>query len=377
MRVLHLATHLNTGGITTYILKLAAPIKQYGVEFVVVSSGGEWKKQFEDQNIPCFDLNIRTKNELHPKLYLAIPRILQILKEQKIELIHAHSRVTQVLAFWVSLISGIPFVTTCHGFYKRRLGRRLLPAWGVRAIAISQAVGDELAHDFHVSKDRIKVINNGVDFNELRKLYSLHKTDEVRRNYGIAPTDFVVGEVARLVEDKGHEYLIRAIHELKPVFPNLKVLIVGEGRQMEYLRVLSRNLNLADDIIFTGNVKDITLPLACMDVFVLPATWREGFGLSIVEAMACKRPIIVTNIWALNSLIQHGVTGLMVEPKQIAPLAAAIRELIVNAEYSKRLALEGNKMAERLFSINRMAEEIAALYQQVTASHSIHQGKRI
>ncbi len=364
MNILHLTTHLNVGGITTYIFRLVRPLKQLGVETFVLSSGGNCSGQFIEHGAKTFELPIRTKNELSPKIYFNLPAVKRVLKENKINLIHAHTRVTQVMAFWLQKSTGIPFVTTCHGYYKNRIGRRLLPAWGERAIAISQGVAEHLSRDFGLPPARIKIISNGVDLEELDASYRRHNTQSVKLSYGFKAGDPVVGIVARLVADKGHEYLIRALPLLIPEFPSLRLLIVGDGPFRAELEKLVRALNLESQVVFTGSLKDVTHPLAATDIFVLPATWREGFGLSIVEAMACGKPVIVSNIWSLNTLIQDGITGILIPPKALEPLAAAIKRLLNNNEERIRMSESGRKRVGELFSIHRMAQEIYGLYGQ-------------
>ena len=144
MKVLHLTTHLNSGGITNYILRLIKPLRELGIDLSVLSSGGEYTTFFKDAGAEVYELPIRTKSELHPKLYWAVPSVLRLIYEKKIDLLHAHTRVTQVLAYWTQRITGVGVATTCHGFYRRRFGRRLIPAWGDRTIAISQPVADNL-----------------------------------------------------------------------------------------------------------------------------------------------------------------------------------------------------------------------------------------
>ncbi len=369
LKVLHLTTHINSGGITNYILSLAKPLQSLGCEISVLSSGGELTEIFEDQKIPVFQLPIKTKNELHPRLYFAIPKIIQIIRKNKITLLHAHTRITQVLAYWINRTIHIPYVTTCHGFYKyHRLGRRILPAWGNRVIAISQPVADHLSRDFHVPTDQICTINNGVNLTEIDHELEHINPSEARQEFGLTDRNLVVGVVARIVQDKGHEYLIRAIAELAPKYPDLRLLIVGDGNFRPSLEKLCRDLSIGPNVIFTKTLsnKQVLRALCALDIFALPATWREGFGLSIVEAMACSKPVIVTNIWALNSLVQNDITGILIEPKKVEPLANAIERFIQEPETRKRIGNAGRKMTEEFFSVTRMAKEILDLYKTVS-----------
>lgn len=365
MKILHLTTHLNVGGITTYILRLIKPLKKLGVETLVLSSGGNCSQQFTELGAKVFELPIRTKNELNPKLYFHLPAVQRLIREHQIDLLHAHTRITQVMAFWLHQTTGIDYVTTCHGYYKRRLGRRILPAWGKCAIAISQGVADHLVRDFHLAAEQIQIIHNGVDLEDLDLAYARHNLRDVKASYGFKPDDPVIGVVARLVADKGHEYLIRSIPLLLSHFPSLRLLIVGDGPHRSFLEKLVTELGIQSHVVFTGNIQDVTHPLSAMDIFALPATWREGFGLSIVEAMACHKPVIVSNIWSLNTLIQDGVTGILIPPKAIDPLVGSIRRLLECPEERTRMSETGRAMVDKLFSISRMAEEIQQAYAQL------------
>lgn len=366
MKVLHLTTHLNVGGITSYILRLIGPLQKHGIETHVLSSGGELVPAFQELGAMVHELPIRTKNELHPKLYWAIPKILSIVRENGIDLLHAHTRVAQVMSLWIQKITGIGVVTTCHGFYKQRLGRRLIPAWGDRVIAISQPVEQYLIENFKIPRERRCVIYNAVDIDLLLEAYHRQNPADLRRQFGFGLNDPVLGVIARLVKDKGQDYLIRAVDRLRKSFSSIRLLIVGEGREKENLRQLVQYLGLQNQVVFTNNLLDVTQALAVMDIFVFPPTWREGFGLSIVEAMACSKPVVVTNIWALNSIIQDGVNGILVEPKQVDALTYGISLLLNNPQLSQSIGSEGKQMVENRFSIRRMAKEIAEVYKELS-----------
>ena len=365
MRVLHLTTHLNIGGITTYIYRLIKPFRELDIETFVLSSGGEYERDFQGRGAQVFTLPIRTKKEVSPKVYLNLSKLKKIVKDNHIDLIHAHTRVTQVMARWIQKKTSVPVVTTCHGYYKRRLGRRLMPAWGDATIAISEGVGEQLKKVFKVSEDQIHIVHNGVDLEELDEDFAKQNGVEAKQSYGFSASDPVLGIISRIVEDKGHEYLIRAGKQMLQDFPNLRILIVGDGRHRPNLEKLAQELKISENVHFTGNVKNVTKPLAAMDVFSLPATWREGFGLSIVEAMACRKPVVVSNIWALNTLIQNGVTGYLIEPKQAEPLAAALTKLLNSRAEREKITTQARDMVEKLFTIDRMALDIRKVYRSV------------
>ena len=130
MNVLFLTTHFNTGGITSYILTLGDALVQAGHKVVVVSGGGDCESMLEKAGIRHVRANIRTKSEIHPKLLFSLSLINNLIAGEEIQIIHAQTRVTQVLAAWVSRMSGVKTVTTCHGFFKPRWFRKVFPCWG-------------------------------------------------------------------------------------------------------------------------------------------------------------------------------------------------------------------------------------------------------
>jgi len=364
IRILHLTTHVNIGGITTYIYLLGRGLDRSRYELSVFSSGGEMENKLEEVGIKTYASPFRTKSELSPKLYFAIPELIKIIKREQIDLLHAHTRVTQVMAWWIQKITGVPYISTCHGFYKRRIGRRLLPAWGDRVVAISPPVADSLINDFEVPQKQVKTILNAIDVENLETLTQQKNVASIISEYNLHSTKPTLGIVARVVRDKGHEYLLHATAELLKRYPDLKLLIVGEGPYLAEIKKLSNRLKMDRNVIFLGNLKDVTKALAVIDIFILPAVWREGFGLSIVEAMALKKPVVVTNIWALNSLVRNRMNGLLVRPKDVAELTNAIAELIEDRQLRLKIGASAYQTVKNEFSIERMAREFGELYEE-------------
>lgn len=364
IRILHLTTHLNIGGITSYIKLLTKEMQKMPYQFYVASSGGSQESFLKENGVQCMTLNIRTKSELSPKLYFAIPQLVKLIRDEKIDLIHAHTRVTQVLAWWLQRFTGIRYVSTCHGFYKRRIGRRLFPGWGDHVVAISKPVEGSLIVDFGVPESRVSTIFNAIDIQDLIRRYNEKNPKAIRRELNLPAHHKVVGIVARIVQDKGHEYFLKAAAKLiLDFFPDMKILIVGDGPYLDHIKRLVKKLKLEYSVRFLGNINDITYALAVIDVFVLPAIWREGFGLSIIEAMAVSKPVIVTNIWALNELVQNRVNGLLVEPRSVDELSEAMHLLLSDPELYRTVSVNGAEMVKKEFSISQMARRMSQLYE--------------
>jgi len=365
VKVLHLTAHLNTGGITTYILGLVKPLHEYKMDIYVLSGGGALTSAFQEAGAQTFNFNVGMKSELHPALYAALPEIIKLIREKQINLIHAHTRVTQVLAFWIQRFVRIPVVTTCHGFYQKRLGRRLLPAWGDRVIAISDDVRDYLISDFNLKKEKVCLIYNGIDIETLDQAYQKEDPSKAKAAYGFKPQDVVIGVIARLVKVKGQENLIRAVNILRKEFPAVRLLLVGDGEDKSRLEKMVQDLYLGDRVLFTGGVHRIAKPLAAIDIFALPALWREAFGLSILEAMACQKPVVVTKTWALRRHLEEARAGILVDPLQSGDLVNGLARLLKDPHLCQTMGKQGRELVRKRFSLNQMAKEIADLYSSI------------
>ncbi len=365
LKILHLTTHLNTGGITSYISIAAGVMIKKGHDISVVSSGGQMEQTLIEKNIRVYQLRIRTKSILSPKLLFALPKLIRFIKQEKFDLLHAHTRVTQVLASMASFFTKVPFITTAHGYYRPRFGRRLFGCWGARVVAVSPLVAEELEKSHKVPKSKIRVIFNAVDIDEYRRRILEKDPDTLKQNLGIDKNAFVIGSVSRLVRDKGHDYLIAAMPKLIKTHPNVFLLIVGDGREKKRLEGLIKKFNLGKNVRLLESRPDITEILAILDVFVHPATFREGFGLSMLEAMAAKLPVVATDIWAINSIIRNRVNGFLVQPKNAHEIAETLEFIIENQEVTGSIAQNGFEMAAQLYSADRLANELETVYQEV------------
>lgn len=367
MNVLHLSTHVEIGGITSYISTLSKAMAKNGHKSSVASSGGSAWSMLARSGVLCYDFPLRTKSELNPKIWWALPQIVSLVKEERYDVLHAHTRVTQVLAYFISKFSGVPYVSTSHGFYKQGFGRRLFPAWGERVVAISALVAEALKTDHHVPQEKVRIIHNAVDLEAFTRRLAQQDREWMRMRYGIPKSSFVVVSISRLVRDKGHEYLIEAVRLAAEKHPNIFLLIVGDGREREALSRLAGQ-TLPGRYKMIPGVQDTTAVLKMADVFAHPATWREGFGLSIAEAMVAKVPVVATDIPAINTLLEDRQNGRVVPPKDAAALASAIVELAADPAQARKLGEKGYETAVSICRPERMAREMEELYQDVVAS---------
>lgn len=365
IKILHLTTHLNVGGITSYILMLGRAMQGRGHDVRVVSAGGVREADFTGSGLQSYRFEIRTKSVLSPKLFLALPRMIRLVKKEGIQILHAHTRVAQALGTFVSACTGIPLVTTAHGFFRVNLGRRLFPFWGKRTIAISDGVAQDLQVSHKVPAEKIRTVENAIDTKDSQKRLAAKDRLEIRKRYGIPESATALCCISRMVGDKGQDFLLKATASLIPVFPELYLILVGDGRERENLISLSKSLNISKRVIFITEAVDVTEPLAACDIFVHPATYREGFGLVIAEAMFAKKPVILTRIPALDTLFYDRKDCLMVPPSDATALTIAIKALLRDPIEAKRLSEAGYARASQFWTVDRWSAGIERVYEEV------------
>ncbi|MEK6564402.1 MAG: glycosyltransferase family 4 protein [Candidatus Omnitrophota bacterium] len=359
MNILILANHFNPGGISSYILNLAQGLTVRGHKVYIGSAGGEWVERLTKNNIEHINLPLKTKSIISPKLLFSYFILKKALKDKRVDIIHSQTRVTSVLAYWLSAKTAIPFVSTAHGFFKPRWERLRFPCWGDLVIAISHAVKEHLIRDFKVAPDKIRLVRNGIKVASLQSPVSRRK--EIKEEFGLKDGP-VVGIIARLSEVKGHKYLIQAMSEVAAEIPEVQLLSVGDGAIKKELEDLALSLGILERARFIPAVADTREALSVMDVFVMPSL-QEGLGLSIMEAMLSGLAVAASSVGGIPSLIKDGQTGILVRPKDASALAKAIISLLKDNKKAFELGENARELIVKEFSLERMIHETEEVYR--------------
>ena len=365
MKVLMLTTHLNTGGITSYLFVLTKEMIKKGHEVYIASNGGNMEPEFSALGVQLVTLNIRTKSILSPRIYGALPCLVRLIKEKQIDVIHAHTRITQVMGRLLDQMTGKPYLSTCHGYFKPKLSRRVAPCWGRVVIAISPAVKTHLEKDFGVEPERVALIKSGIDINDF-PLMSAENRQAKRKEWGVADGP-VIGIIARLSDVKGHAVLIDAMPAIVEKIPDVHLMIVGEGKMEGTLKQKVADLSLQNNVTFYPVVNQTAEVLPLFDIFVMPSI-SEGLGLSVMEAQAAGLPVVASRVGGIPALIKDGETGVLFESRDSAGLAKAVVDLLQNPEWAKELGACARAFVAKEFSVGRMAAETLGLYKRLTAS---------
>ncbi|MBU4376335.1 MAG: lipopolysaccharide heptosyltransferase II [Candidatus Omnitrophica bacterium] len=364
MRILHLTTHINIGGIGVYVANLAKAMKARNHVIFVASSGGDLEGELSKSGINHFHLDIKTKSELSPKIIKTFFAVKDIVKRENIELIHAHTRVTAVVAALTSRATGVPYITTCHGYFKTRLGRILYGAWGVKVIAISEAVKQHLMDDFKLPEDRVELIYTGIDTEYFRRDIADADKIKEKKELGFQAQGPVIGTIGRLSPVKGQEVLLKAASRVSDSVPSLKVLMVGDGPDEKRLRKIADTLGIGDNVVFSKSAKDTKKPLSVMDIFILPSV-KEGLGLSLLEAMASAKPCIASRVGGIENVIKDKKNGILFNVGDAEDLARKIVDLLNDKKTMSALGEKAREEVLRDFTLDKMADKVENLYKKV------------
>jgi len=369
MKVLLLATHINIGGIGVYTFNLAKYLRKKNIEVIVVSGGGELEDPFREEDIRHIRLDMRTKSEFGIKMWKNIPALIRIIRDEKIELVHAQTRVTQVMGCIAEKFTGIPYVSTCHGFYKyNRISRRMFPCWGRKIIAISKSVERHLLDDFMLPEGTVDQIYNGIEVDRFACALE-SKGRELIRKIGVSGKITVIGSVGRFSPVKGYKYLIRAFKILIENYPEIRLFLVGdEGPALNNLKTQVDREGLADKVFFDhATVPDLENYLGVMDIFCLPSL-DEGLGLSMMEAMAAGCACVGSDVGGISELIIDGEDGLLARPADEKHLAERISCLLEDPERAREIARKAGLKAKEKFSITESVDKTIKVYEEAVCS---------
>jgi glycosyltransferase involved in cell wall biosynthesis len=362
LKVLHVTTHFNVGGISNYILTLSRALKSRGVEVVVASSGGDLKVELDRCGISHRELDIKTKFEFGPKALKSAFRLARILKDDGIDVMHAHTRVSQVAALAASKMSGVPVVTTCHGYFKKRL-RGVIDTWGTKVIAISDAVKTHLIKDLHVKEDRVELIYSGIDPSRFPDDTGAGGLKKARAELGLKDAP-VVGTIGRLSSVKGQRFFVEAMKDILANRPDAQAVLLGSGEEERSLRKLAASSGVAGSVRFYESCADTGRFLSVMDVFVFPSL-KEGLGIALLEALAAGRACVASRTGGIGDIIKDGYNGMLVGVGDPKAISDAVLKLLADSNLRAEMGRRGRELVRERFTLERMASDVAGLYEKV------------
>ena len=355
MKVLQILPELNVGGVETGTVDFAKYLVAHGHQSIVVSAGGALVSSLEEKGTKHYTLPVHKKSLW--MIITMVKRLRQIIEEEKVDIVHARSRVPAWIAYFACRRTNASFITTCHGFYKNRLFSQVM-GWAKRVIVPSAVIGRHMIDEFKVPAESIHCIPRSVD---LEKFNILRQGKTGRSKHIVA----IVGRITPL---KGHPFFIQAMATVIRRMPYTKVWIIGDApaskeSYKQELEVLVKRLGLKDYVEFLGNRRDIPQILSQVDVLVFSSVVPESFGRVIVEAQAAGVPVVATRVGGVVDIIDDGKTGLLVPAKDPEAIAKEVLRLLNDTELASRLVEAAQRKIREKFTLEHMASQTLKVYE--------------
>jgi glycosyltransferase involved in cell wall biosynthesis len=302
----------------------------------------------------------------------------KLFRSREYDIVHTHSTKGGVLgrlAAWlarvpviVHTVHGVPF--EMNGDVKTRIYigmERFMGKVTDRLVCVGKELCREAEEWRIVPHQKLVTIYSGIDFSSY---IAQRRPVAVKRDLGVEDSSPIVGCIGRLSQQKAQHYLVEAIALLKDSFPNIKLLLVGEGPLRPLLEKQVQSLDLATHIQLLGQRDDVADLLQVFDIYAMSSRW-EGVGRALTEAMHCARPIVATAVNGVTELIVDGETGLCVPPHDPTALAAAIKRLALDRQLAERMAENAQRKAMDLMDGRQMVLAIEELYRKFTWTNGV------
>jgi len=294
------------------------------------------------------------------------PALRTLVRERRIDVVHAHDYKTDLLALLLARVEGTIPLATAHGWtghsLKERLlyyalDKQLLRAFP-RTIAVSSEIRAELVRH-RVRADRVTTVLNGIDYRAFRRDRSIESA--VRRELGLAADDIVIGSVGRLEPQKRFDLLIQACEALQRQWPRLRLVIAGDGSERARLEALAAGTLAAGTWQLCGHRGDVARLHHALDVFVQSSDY-EGTSNAVLEAMALETPIVATAAGGTAEMIENGVHGLVVRCGDAVELATAMSQTLLQPQARDERVAGARRRVETVLSFDERVATVERIY---------------
>jgi len=337
--------------------KWATYYKQQGIDVTVVT----FKDHYSEKNAK--EINTEVLPKLLPgklSYIMSVIALKKILKTYKPDILHAHyassygfiGALTQYHPFFVSV-----WGTDVYQFPQKNTVNRKILEYTLRQANVVCSTSKVMGEETKKYTDKpIEITPFGVDLTKFKPLDTRAVEDTL-----------TIGTVKALSDNYGIGDLIHAFSQVHSTYTNTRLLIVGEGPQRAEYEDLVQRLNLKDVVTFTGKVPNDEVPnyINQIDIFAVPSTERESFGVAVVEAMACGVPVVVSDVGGLPEVVKDGETGIIVPKRNPSKLAEAFVSLIKDDSKRAEMGTNGIQHVEENYNWTDNANGMISLYNQI------------
>lgn len=361
-KLMQITHDLAIGGLQQVVVNLCRSIdrEKFDVSVLCLRTLGEFVPEVERLGIKVHSF----PQKQNGTDYLSFLKVAKILRREKIEVIHTHNTQPFVDGTIGALLSGVKtIVHTDHArnfpdSFRYMLAEHLMSYFAYKIIGVSEHTSENLIQYEKISPKKIMTIDNGIDGSRFEIEINQH---EKRKELGIRSNGPVIGLGVRLAEQKGITYLLQAMPQVINVFPDVTLVVAGDGELKEELQRDAIQLGIENNILFPGARLDIPELLKLFEIYVLPSLW-EGMPMVLLEAMAAGCPVVATDVGGVSKVIDSEVNGLLVAPRDHGQLAIAIIRLLNHEQLRKDYAQRALQKFNKKFSADIMTRQYEDLY---------------
>ena len=370
LRVLQVVDGFRMGGAENKLVELIANLnkEKFDVTLANVGPSGALENKFKQLGVEIVHCPRRFAFDPAPVWQLS-----RLMRQRRIDVVQttllwadlvgpiaaAWAKVPVVLSWETVSHEGDPF----HDNFQRRAGYQWAMKWVDVIVPVSDEIKRSLIRRRQIPAEKIRVIHYGVDLKKFRstgRAAMLAKRAEV----GVTAETILFGVVARLEPPKGHRYLLAAFLEVVKRYPLVRLLLVGDGALRAELEAQTQELGLQQHVTFLGARHDVSELLNALDFFILPSI-SEGLPNVLLEAMACAKPVMATDVGGIPEVVRHGENGYLVPPGETLALQNMIlRSLAERAQWNE-LAQRARQTVETSFSLEYQMSQFEALYTEI------------
>lgn len=378
-KVLHIITRLDPGGSATNTLVSVDRLRQQGCDTALAygvtdDPDGSLKERLLRMGAPTIRLPRLVRDVSPLKDWLAIRSIRRLLMQEHFDLVHTHTSKAGVLGRMAAWSCGVPAVHTPHGhvlygYFGRAitalfvLVERRMARHTARIISLTDRETRECLDRGIGRPEQYVTIHSGVPLSAFRKIPK-ETGVRFRAQIGIPRDAFLFVSAGRLVPVKGFDVLLKGFAGAN-LGPRAGFLAVaGDGAERSNLEAMGRALGISDRLRLLGDLADIRALLSAGDAFAL-ASRNEGMGRVLVEAMAAELPVIGTAVGGIPTLIEDGVTGLLVPACAPAAMARAMEKLAADPDLRLRFGRQSSEAVYPEYDEDIMIEKLSTLYRDV------------
>ncbi|HEB71325.1 MAG TPA: glycosyltransferase family 1 protein [Nitrospirae bacterium] len=300
-------------------------------------------------------------------------KLSKILREENIDLLCAHGYKATVMGWWVKFRLGIPVIGFSRGYTaedKKVAFYEWLDRCALRrlsgVICVSEGQRRRLK-TYGITPKRSWVAHNSISVDAMKKKQNGALRNSVFKRLGVSENEKMIVAAGRLSPEKGHKYLVDAVHKMRESSFEVSIVVCGEGVCESDLKRRARKLGVYDKFRFVGFRRDINDIFNAMDLLVLPSL-TEGLPNVVLEAFACKKPVVATDVGGVPEVVEDGVNGFLVPPERPDLMAEAMAKILGSADEARRMGEAGYDTVKSNFNFQNQAKKLEKIYEEVLAS---------